>query len=406
AFPADYISEYSGQVRAWFYVLHVLSTALFKSPAFKNVIVSGVIMGTDGRKMSKSFHNYPDPREIIEKYGGDALRLYLMESPTMAWQDMNISEEGIKEQVKKILLTYWNCYNYYTTFAEFSGFNPEKDAVKGTNVLDLWILSRINRFVKSFAVFLDDYHIPEAVRLVPDFLDDLSRWYIRRSRERFKEGDRAALTVLYQVLVLFTKTTAPLMPFITETVYKKLAGDKESVHLEDWPLVDEKAINEALEEKMNIVREIAALALAERAKASIKVRQPLAALTINRELPEEFLDILKQEINVKEIRLGETIKLETELTDELAGESLIREVIRQDNQTRKEEGYSITDLTITTIAVPVELVAFLEANKEMIKKETRSKVVIFEPLSVGFKPGKEVEFKGKKFPIEVKLKKE
>lgn len=348
SFPADYISEYTAQVRAWFYVLHVLSTALFDSNAFKNVIVSGVIMGTDGRKMSKSFHNYPDPREIIEKYGGDALRLYLMGSPIMAGLDMNISEEGIKEQVKKVLLIYWNCYSYYKTFADLNKFDPKRE-IDGSrkNILDDWILSRVNRFLENFTSYLDNYHIPEAIRLAPEFLDDLSRWYIRRSRDRFKEGDSAALGTLYKVLTLFTKAMAPLVPFITETIYKDLDNRKESVHLEDWPSVESELIKDSLEEEMSSVREICALALAERAKAGIKVRQPLPRLFIDKELPQEFLTLIKDEVNVKDVTSGREFKLDTAITPELKKEGNSREIARFIKEDRKQRGYTPDDKIIT-----------------------------------------------------------
>lgn len=371
SFPADYISEYSGQVRAWFYVLHVLSNALFGFHCFKNVVVSGVIMGTDGRKMSKSFHNYPDPRLIIEKYGGDALRLYLMASPTMAGQDMNISEEGIKEQTKKILLIFWNCYNYYKTFADFYNFDARKEPDKPiNNILDLWILSRAQHFLKNFTFLLDDYHIPEAVHLVPEFLDDLSRWYIRRSRERFKEGDKAALSTLYRVLTLLTKITAPLIPFLTEIVYKDLVAVKESVHLEDWPTMQKELINDEMEEKMDTTREIVGLALAKRAESGIKVRQPLPVLTINKKLPQEFLELIKDEVNVKEIRLGGKLALETRLTPELKEEGLVREMVRRVQEMRKKSKLTQHDRIGIFVLADSDLEKIIKKWEKHITKET------------------------------------
>ncbi|MDP2926574.1 MAG: isoleucine--tRNA ligase [bacterium] len=404
SFPADYISEYSGQVRAWFYVLHVLSTALFNSNSFKNVVVSGVIMGNDGRKMSKSFHNYPDPRAVIEKYGGDALRLYLMGSPTMAGQDMNISEEGVKEQVRKILLIFWNCYNYFQTFASFHHFDPKKDLdTSAVDVLDLWILSRSQNFLRGFTLLLDDYHIPEAVRLLPEFLDDLSRWYIRRGRERLKNGDPKALSTLYRVLVLFTKTTAPLIPFLTEKVYKEMVNEKESVHLEDWPELQEKLINEELEEKMSLVREMANSGLAARAKAGIKIRQPLSVLTVslktvrNERLrnDQDLLNLIKEEVNVKEIifdrRLEDEIKLELEVSSELKQEGDLREVIRQIQAMRKLAGLRPGDKIVISYFGSENYHSLIDKNKPLILKETFGQsLLMINQKETGFDSEKEM----------------
>ncbi|MBU4351012.1 isoleucine--tRNA ligase [Candidatus Parcubacteria bacterium] len=405
SFPADYISEYTGQVRAWFYVLHVLGVALFDSNCFKNVVVSGVIMGTDGRKMSKSFHNYPDPKGVLEKYGGDALRLYLMGSPTMSGQDMNISEEGIKEQVKKINLIYWNCYNYFKTFADFNAFDFKKELITSVdNLLDLWILSRANRFLKDFASYMDNYHIPESVRLVPEFLDDLSRWYIRRSRDRLRAGDKKALSTLYRVLILFTKTAAPLIPFLTEEIYKSLSDDKESVHLEDWPEFLEKLINSDLEEKMAIVRSISTQALAERAKMGIKIRQPLSELKIKDERirhDQDFLNLIKEEVNVKEVIFDDNLKeelwLNPEIDKKLKQEGLLRELIRNIQQMRKLADLKPGDkITIGYSASEDDELA-IEKDRPVILKETFAKSLeAVAKNSSGFDCQKEMDFdKGK-----------
>ncbi|MFH0792128.1 MAG: isoleucine--tRNA ligase [bacterium] len=375
SFPADYISEYTGQVRAWFYVLHVLSTALMSSNSYKNVVVSGVIMGTDGRKMSKSFHNYPDPRLVIEKYGGDALRLYLMGSPTMAGQDMNISEEKIAEQVKRVLLIYWNCYKYFQMAKEMNNFTvtigPYTDS---KNVMDKWIYSRTNGFINNFSNALDGYHIPEATRLVPEYLDDLSRWYIRRSRDRLKDNDPNALNTLHRCLMMFTITSAPLIPFLTETIYREIGGAKESVHLEDWIVVNKQTIDETLESNMIKVREIAAMALAERAEKGIKARQPLGALTININLPEEFLGLLKDEVNVKNVvvdeKFSQLAKLSTEITDELKEEGMIRDIVRDIQEHRKEIHLTPKDKIKIIVSGNKSLVSMVNRWQEVIKEKT------------------------------------
>ncbi len=405
SFPADYISEYTGQVRAWFYVLHVLAVALFDSNCFKNVIVSGVIMGIDGRKMSKTFHNYPDPKGVLEKYGGDALRLYLMGSPTMSGQDMNISEEGVKEQVKKINLIYWNCHNYFKTFADFYAFNPKEELVTSVdNALDLWILSRINRFLKSFSAYLDDYHIPESVRLVPEFLDDLSRWYIRRSRDRLRAGDKKALSTLYRVLMLFTKIVAPLIPFLTEEIYQDLTDNKESVHLEDWPEFSERLINSDLEEKMAIVRSISTQALAERAKMRVKIRQPLSELKIKEEKirhDQEFLDLIKEEVNVREVIFDDNLKeelwLNPEIDKRLKQEGLLRELIRNIQQMRKLADLKPGDEIIIGYSASDDDELAIEKGSPVILKDTFAKSLeAVDKGSPGFDYQKEMDFnKGK-----------
>ncbi|MDP2930342.1 MAG: isoleucine--tRNA ligase [bacterium] len=403
SFPADYISEYTGQVRAWFYVLHVLSTALFDSHCFKNVVVSGVIMGTDGRKMSKSFHNYPDPRGVIEKYGGDALRLYLMGSPTMAGQDMNISEEGVKDQLKQISLIYWNSCNYLKTFADLHNFDLQKQSDNSVeNILDAWLLSRANRFLKDSTRFLDGYHIPESVRLIPEFLDDLSRWYIRRSRDRLKSGDKQALGVLHRTLMLFTKTVAPVMPFLAEEIYKELEGKIESVHLEDWPKFSDELINDGLEEQMNFVRQVCSLGQAIRKEAGIKVRQPLLKLKVQSEkrktVDKELAELIKDELNVKEVVFTDDIKeksgwaskeeeeicvsLDTEITPELKEEGFIREMVRSIQNQRKTLGLKPADRIMVFYTAPDDLTAVLNRSKQKILKD-----VLANDLIAAFKEG-------------------
>ncbi|MDP3093198.1 MAG: isoleucine--tRNA ligase [bacterium] len=421
SFPADYISEYTGQVRAWFYVLHVLSTALFDSHCFKNVVVSGVIMGTDGRKMSKSFHNYPDPRGVIEKYGGDALRLYLMGSPTMAGQDMNISEEGVKEQVKQINLIYWNSYNYFRTFADLHNFDPQKqleDSIE--NPLDAWLLSRANRFLKEFTQLLDDYHVPESVRLVPGFLDDLSRWYIRRSRDRLKSGDKQSLSALYKALILFTKVVAPVMPFLTEEIYKELREKMESVHLEDWPRVQEELINEKLEKEMALVRQVCGLGNAARKESGIKSRQPLAKFKVQGSKfkvgETELLNLIKEELNIKEIELVDTIKkepgwvmktegklqvsLSTEITPELMQEGLLRDFMREIQEKRKKAGLKPQDKIIVYYQGAQNQLQFLTKNREKILKEVIATDLILAD-NEKFAPQDEVKLGGGKFLLKV-----
>jgi isoleucyl-tRNA synthetase len=257
---------------------------------------------------------------------------------------------------------------------------------------------------------LDDYHIPEAVRLTREFLDDLSRWYIRRGRERLKNGDLKALSTLYRVLVLFTKTTSPLIPFITEKIYKEMVNEKESVHLEDWPRPEEELINEELEEKMKTVREIAAQALAKRATAGIKVRQPLSVLKIKNEglrINEDLLNLIKEEVNVKEIvfdgRLEDEIKLELEVSSELKQEGDLREVIRNIQEMRKLAGLRPGDKIVISYCGSKNYYSLVDKNKPLILKETFGQsLLMIDKKKTGLDSEKEMVFGEDKLWLAIK----
>ena len=279
-FPPDFISEYTGQIRSWFYVLHVIGGALYKSLAFKNVTVTGVILGTDGRKMSKNFKNYPDPREMLEKYGGDALRLYLLGSPVMHGEDILISEEQYKMQVRSTMLILWNVYNFFVSNALLDKWSPTKPSKeRSTNILDQWINARLNETVREVTQSLDTYDTVTAIGHIKVFVDDLSTWYIRRSRERVgpRVTDTADKNAFYEttytVLTTICQLAAPIIPFISEEIYRNLTGE-ESVHLADWPASD-ASLDETINPQMELVRKIVEVALAKRKDAQIKVRQPL-----------------------------------------------------------------------------------------------------------------------------------
>ncbi|MCJ7827893.1 class I tRNA ligase family protein, partial [Patescibacteria group bacterium] len=215
SFPADYIAEYVGQLRTWFYYLLALSTALFDTNSFKNVVVTGVMAGTDGRKMSKSYGNYPDPKGVLEKYGGDALRLYLMGSPLMTGEDINITRgEELVEQIKTIILPFWNSCKFWVSFANLHAFVPKNSQYPAAkNILNQWVIARTKQFVHSLDKEFCDYQLPNAVRLIRPFIDDLSTWYIRRSKEPFRQGNKESLQTLYAVLLRATKAICPVIPF-------------------------------------------------------------------------------------------------------------------------------------------------------------------------------------------------
>lgn len=359
-FPADFIIEYTGQLRGWFYYLHVLSNALFSSVAFKNVIVTGVLAGTDGRKMSKSFGNYPDPRETIEKYGSDALRMYFMGSPIMTGGDMAFSEKDVQDSLRKNVIILWNVVRFYSMFAEGSDVKIKEEKPVSKNVLDRWILIRLSQLKKEITENLEKYDLPAASRPITIFIDELSTWYVRRSRDRFKGDDvkdkNIALEVTGYVLMELSKVIAPFAPFIAEQVWQKITGNdfknkNESVHLESWVNMDDEVNKNDLKivSEMESTKKIVELGLAKRDEAGIKVRQPLNELRVkNFELKDEYIDLIKDELNVKDIvsksGKGEiSVELDIKITPELELEGIRREIVRFVNAMRKNAGLTIKD---------------------------------------------------------------
>jgi isoleucyl-tRNA synthetase len=351
-FPPDFITEYTGQIRAWFYVLHVIATALFDTHAFKNVLVSGVILGTDGRKMSKNYGNYPDPKEMLQKYGGDALRLYLLGTPVMHGEDIRISEIDYRNQIKGLLLLLWNVYNFFITYASIDNWEPEAGAEKSLNVMDQWILSCMSKSIRALTdKGYEAYDTPEIVNNAWEFVRVLSSWYVRRIRDRVGPSvppgndKSAAYQTLWYVLTEYTKALAPLIPFITEEIFRNLTG-KPSVHLEKWPISGE--INEQLEQDMILARKIVEKAHAARKENGFKVRMPLPALTYfsKNRLDENIEAIIAAETNIKKIIFSRNkskkadlnVILDFNLTDELKLEGEARELIRQIQILRKEKG--------------------------------------------------------------------
>ncbi|GIW60191.1 MAG: hypothetical protein KatS3mg087_1257 [Patescibacteria group bacterium] len=353
--PADFIIEYVGQIRAWFNVLLRLSTMTSNQNAYTNVICTGVLAGTDGRKMSKSFGNYPDPKATIEKYGADALRLYFMSSPVMVGEDMNFSEQDLADQLKSVLNILWNSYKYYQTYR-----GTQSTADSTTQLLDTWIRVRLHETILTIASALDQYNIPQATRAIRPFVDDLSTWYIRRNRDRLTSGDAAALQTLHDVLETFAKAAAPIIPFITENIFRGLHPEKASVHLEDYPQASPLTdADQKLLESMRLTRQIASLGQAARLHAGIKIKQPLPALYLK--LPEGtqlepgFLQIIADELNVKAIELRADfdeshavqedrniqVSLNTHLTPELQLEGKLREVMRALQEFRKQQGMQV-----------------------------------------------------------------
>lgn len=351
-FPPDFIAEYTGQIRAWFYVLHVIGAGLFGSPAFKNVLVEGVMLGTDGRKMSKNYGNYPDPKEMMQKYGGDALRVYLLSSPVMRGEDADFSNDGVPAATRGFLLIFWNCYKFFIDYATLANWSESKRNLK---ILDKWILARLTELTILANEKMEDYNCADTLKAIEDFVvTDFSTWYIRRSRDRVGPealvADRnSCLSVMHEVLVTVSQLAAPLIPFITEEMYKNLTG-KESVHLTDYPEGDKSLLDEELVGNMQMVRQIVEQAHAKRKEAGIKLRQPLASLTYESldKLSEELEQLLAEETNVKSVNHGKKFELNTKLTPELQEEGDARELIRSIQQLRKDSGLTLSDKTKIT----------------------------------------------------------
>ncbi|MFA6995465.1 MAG: isoleucine--tRNA ligase [Patescibacteria group bacterium] len=403
-FPAQFIAEGVDQTRAWFYYLHVIAGGIFQERAFNNVIVNGIVLAEDGKKMSKRLHNYPDPLVVMEKYGSDALRAYLAASPVMQAENLNFSERGVQESLRKNIMILWNVYKFYEMFAAESSEELKENKKVSENILDQWILAKLKTLVSDTTEALESYNLPKALRPITEFIDELSTWYLRRSRDRFKSADvldkQMALATTKYVLTVIAKLMAPFTPFIAENLWQKVSGfnfkdDNRSVHLEAWPVVSLKKpsiIGRALEmikhskedqqvlDNMLLVRRIVELGLAKRDEAGIKIRQMLAGLEVRgvAELSLEYAGLIKEELNIKELVFTDltadklTVKLDTVLTPELKLEGIKRELIRSINLLRKENNLSLNDRVSVYYQAPAELAEALASVRAEVIKDTLS----------------------------------
>ncbi len=314
-FPAEYIAEGLDQTRGWFYTLVVLGVALFGKAPFKNVFVNGLILAEDGKKMSKSLKNYPEPGIILDKYGADVLRFYLMNSPAVKAEPLRFSERGVENVIKNVILPVWNAYSFFVMYANIDKWEAKTaDPSKLSNKLDRWILSELNTLVKQVTEEMDEYNL-QALRPIYHFIEQLTNWYIRQSRRRFWKSDNdqdkeEGYQTLYTVLTTLCQVMAPYMPLISESIYRNLT-DAESVHLTSWPDYDKDAIDHDLNQEIELTMQIAKLGNAARAKAKIKNRQPLQKVQIGVPekmhglLNEDQLEVLREELNVKEIDIAD-----------------------------------------------------------------------------------------------------
>ncbi|RJQ34210.1 isoleucine--tRNA ligase [Candidatus Parcubacteria bacterium] len=351
-FPAQFIAEGLDQTRAWFYYMHILAVSIFGRNAFQNVIVNGIVLAEDGKKMSKKLKNYPDPMEVVEKYGADALRFYLLASPVVAAENLSFSEKGVDEIVKKNIGRLGNVLAFYQLYAD----GTARDWKSG-NILDRWILLRLDELIREVTKGFNSYQLDAASRPITGFIDDLSVWYVRRSRDRFKakgEDKKAALATLRYVLHDLSRVMAPITPFFAEHIFQAVreSEDEESVHLAAWPearatanflqrLLGQGKEGEELLSTMSFARGVVTNALMQRSEAGIKVRQPLTKLTIKLSGSEPFFwkdiaPLIADEVNVKEVVLGNDSVLDTEITTELKEEGMVRDFIRSVQEARKE----------------------------------------------------------------------
>jgi isoleucyl-tRNA synthetase len=395
-FPGDFIVEYIAQTRAWFYYMHAMNVALFGENSFKNVIVTGTLAGNDGRKMSKSYGNYTDTNELMDKYSADSLRFLLLASPLLNGEDVSLQDKEVGDVARKLSMI-WNMYDFFTMYAEVDGWEYDgklvDPLVECTNPLDIWVISRMHQLVQQVETNMDAYDLPNALEPILPFLDDASNWFVRRSRRRFwkseDDGDKQmAYKTLHYILVRLAYVLAPFTPFLAEELYHNLTGDKQSIHLKDW--LPAGNINELVMNDMETVRAYVNQGLSLRAKAGLKVRQPLASVTIP-QLGEhvDFVPILQDELNVKKVIVSnKPVKLSEEdaklygvaeadvvidrvLTPELKREGMMRDVIRQVQESRKKAGLDVSDRIILQLTTTdKELEKAINENSREICSET------------------------------------
>ena len=369
SFPADYIGEGLDQTRLWFYVLHVLSTILFEKPAYQNVVVNGMIMAADGQKLSKRLKNYPPIEDVFSREGADSLRYYLLSSPATVGEYMRFSRDGLADINRNIFMTLYNTASFLSMYAEVDGWQPKGLARPDvTHPLDVWLLNRLAQTAQLVAEGADSYDLGRATRPLAELVDDLSNWYVRRSRRRFwksdNDGDKtAAYETLHFALVTTCQLFAPWSPFMSDYLYRHLTTDMtgvpESVHLTDWPELG--AFDQTVLDQMAALRQLVSDGLSQRAEAKIKTRQPLASakVTLPFNVTDELNEMVREELNIKslDVQSAKTVMIEmnTEITQELQEEGAMRDIIRFVQSARKQAGLEISDRILLHLSSDDEL---------------------------------------------------
>jgi isoleucyl-tRNA synthetase len=385
SYPADFIVEAIDQTRGWFYALMAVNVGLFGNAPFKNLICTGFINAEDGKKMSKKLKNYTDPMDLMDKYSADSFRFLMMSSPLTNGEDFALADKDVADAARKLSMI-WNVYDFFTLYAEVDGWEwngiIDDPSTECQNVLDIWILSKVHTLITDVNRATEEYDLQSASRLIVPFIDELSNWYVRRSRKRFwksdDDADKAlAYKTLHYVLVQLSHVIAPFTPFLAEELYRNLTGG-ESVHLRDWPVVG--VINEKVVREMDTLRTVVNEGLSQRAKTQMKVRQPLQKISITGmgDLGADaklYLDILKEEVNVKEVLWSDgdvqSVELDITLTDDLKREGLARELVRLVQSARKEAGLEVDDrINLSFITDSKELNEAIGQYGDYIRTET------------------------------------
>jgi isoleucyl-tRNA synthetase len=376
-YPAQFITEYIAQTRAWFYCMHVLSVGLFEKPSFQNALTTGTILAEDGSKMSKSKKNYPDPMLLINKYGVDSLRLYLMSSVVMKADNLNFSEKEVDDLRKKVFVIWWNVFSFYQSFAQHSA-DVTKAPENVTDVMDRWVLSKLQTLTAQVSKSMEEYDVVRASRYLIEFVSDLSNWYLRQSRDRVKSEDNKETSQVFgHVLYTLAQLFAPFTPFFSEIIHHNMISDTSSIHLTEWPAMQPSLQSSQLEEEMDHIRKIVELAHGARREKGVKVRQPLATITVHSPVTtpaDDVLAVLLQEINVKNAvwKKGETLSVELDftVTPELKAEGDAREIMRNIQNMRKDAGVNVDDF------VKVQLQTWPVEWEEQIKLKTKVRELV------------------------------
>lgn len=391
-FPADFIAEAIDQTRGWFYTLHVLATALFDKPAYQNVICSGWVTAADGEKLSKRKKNYAPMDEIFDQYGVDTLRFFMASSPIVNGEDVRFSVDFLRDVQRKIFMNLNNIYSFYKLYADVDGWKPAAplEEPDSSNVLDRWMTARLNLAIGEVTEAMESYRLEKATRPLEALLDDVSNWYVRRSRRRFWKSEddqdkQQAYATLHYVLLRLCQLLAPFSPFLSDHLWRKLAEGTdlpESVHLSDWPQPGK--VDSELLDDMKRARDYITECLSLRAEAKIKVRQPLRSATVP-QLPEIYKEVLQEEINVKEVKWGKAVSLDAKITPQLKREGVMRDVIRHVQNARKKAGLNIEDhIALYLVTEDSEVQEAINEHIDTLKEETLTDVYEKEALDGSF----------------------
>lgn len=380
SYPADFIVEAIDQTRGWFYSLMAVNVGLFEQAPFKNLICTGFINAADGKKMSKKHGNYTDPMELMNKYSADAFRFFFLTSPVVLGEDINLSDREVQSSERKLSMIY-NVLDFFLMYAEVDKWTSNSDTPRPTNVLDKWILSKLQSLIVEVSTNMDGYNLMHATRPILEFIDGLSNWYVRRSRKRFwkseNDEDKAmAYHTLYYVLLELVKLMACFTPFLSEDIYKKLTGSDESVHLQHFPTVEKSLVFTSVESEMDAVRGIVSEGLRLRSIQQLKVRQPLASATIGStaNISSELQTVIAEELNIKKVIVKKSqnnnVVLDTNITLILKNEGLAREIIRNVQQARKDALLEVENyIELVLNAKDQKLIDAIEQCQNIIKNE-------------------------------------